>query len=34
MLDEAKNVDDAGHQRGFLTKFNFKNDSQNAEIII
>ncbi len=33
-LVKAKNVGDAGHRRGFLTKYHFKIDSQNAEVII
>jgi len=33
-LDKAKNVGDAEHQRGFLTKYKFKIVSQKREIIV
>jgi len=33
-LNEAKNVDDAQHQRGFLTKYKFKRDCQKREVIV
>jgi len=33
-LDEAKNVGDAGHRRGFLTTYNFKIPRRNRNVII
>jgi len=34
VLNEAKNVGDAGHRRGFSTKCSAKSSSQKVEVIV
>jgi len=34
LSDEAENVDDAAHQRGFLTKYGSKRIISNVEVIV